>query len=217
VRDALVAVGVPREKIVVLADGLPAEAFVVRETKQGPPFRLAHVGAFDGRKGQEIVVGVVSRLAADGIDVQAHFLGDGPARAAVESLAARRGVRERCTFAGMVTDVPERLAASHVLLLPSESEGAALALVEAMAAGCAVVAHDVGGTAEMLADGSAGRLVTDLLEEHWTQAVRELLEAPERRAALIAAGRRMAAERTLDRTVLAIERELAVAVAGKAP
>lgn len=212
VKDALVAAGIPERKVVVLADGLPSEAYVNREAPATAPFRLVHVGAFDGRKGQEVVVGVLARLAEERRSVAALFCGDGPARAAVEALAARRGVRERCTFAGMIADVPERLASSHVLLLPSQSEGAALALAEAMAAGCAVVAHDVGGTAELLAQGAAGILLSTLGEEAWADAVRSLLDAPERREALLLAGRAAAAERTIERTVLAIERELSGAV-----
>jgi glycosyltransferase involved in cell wall biosynthesis len=117
----------------------------------------------------------------------------------------------------MVEDVPERLAGCHVLLLPSQSEGAALALTEAMAAGCAVVAHDVGGTAEILADGKAGRLVGSLEVELWTSAMRDLLGDSAERTRLVLAGRVSAAERTIERTVLAIENELARAVAAVMP
>lgn len=102
VREALVRAGVPPGKIAVVADGLPAEAFVTGDVPSAPPFRLVHVGAFDGRKGQEIVVGVVARLADTGWDVHALFLGDGPGRAAVERLARRLDVDDRCTFAGLV-------------------------------------------------------------------------------------------------------------------
>lgn len=211
VRDELLAVEVPAEKVVVLPDGLPDEAFVVKDPPPAPPFRLAHVGAFDGKKGQEIVVAVLARLLALGRDVTASFLGDGPARPAVAALARRLGVGERCSFAGMVDDVSERLAGCHILLLPSQSEGAPLAIAEALAAGCVVVAHDVGGSAELLDGGRAGRLVPDLDEKSWTAAIAELLDAPERRRELVAAGREAASRRTLARTVVSIERELASA------
>lgn len=208
VKEALLAAGIPGEKVAVLADGLPPEAFLAKETPAPPPFRLAHVGAFDGMKGQETVIGTLALLAAEGRDVTALFLGDGPMRGTIEAFAARRGVGARCVFAGVVDDVSSRLAGSHLLLLPSQSEGAALAITEAMAAGCAVAAHDVGGSAEMLEGGVAGRLVRGLDEETWAAAVRELIDDPTRRAALVEAGRRAAGERTLERAVTAIETEL---------
>lgn len=56
-------------------------------------------------------------------------------------------------------DVRRMLAAATVLCLPSHSEGAPLSVLEAMAAGVAVVATDVGAVGEMLDGGRAGYLV----------------------------------------------------------
>ncbi|MEO8055343.1 MAG: glycosyltransferase, partial [Acidobacteriota bacterium] len=173
-----------------------------------PPFRLVHAGALDELKGQDVVVETLARLAAGGIDAHALFLGDGPARAGVEALAAARGVTARCTFAGQVEDAGARFAASHLMLLPSASEGGPLVLVEAMAAGCPVVGHDVGGSREMVADGAAGVLVPSLEPSAWEEAVRALLLDPERRARLVEAGRVAAGARRIERTIARVEEEL---------
>jgi glycosyltransferase involved in cell wall biosynthesis len=207
VAASLAAAGVPETKVEVVPDGLPPEAYVAHSPLPAPPFRLIHVGAFDGRKGQEIVVEVLARLVARERDATALFLGDGPRRAKVEAAARRAGVDARCTFPGDVDDVARRLAESHLLLLPSESEGAPLALVEAMAAGCAVLAHDVGGAAEICASG-AGRLVRSLDLAAWEEAVLHLLDNPVDREKLVAAGRTAAAERTLARTLDRVEAAL---------
>jgi glycosyltransferase involved in cell wall biosynthesis len=208
VKESLELAGVPAAKVIVVPDGLPDEAFLENTAPTPPPFRLVHAGAFDGRKGQDVVVETLARLVAGGLDATALFLGDGPKRGAVEAQAAARGVAGRCVFAGHVEDVAARLAASHVLLLPSDSEGGPLALVEAMAAGCLAVGHDVGGASEMAQGGAAGTLVASLDAEAWEQAVLALLHDPARRARLVTDGRAAARERTIARTVAGVEAEL---------
>jgi glycosyltransferase involved in cell wall biosynthesis len=208
VKDSLLAAGIPESRVAIVPDGLPPEAYVVSPCPTAPPLRLVHVGAFDGRKGQSLVIEVLSRLVERGWDLSAVFLGDGPSRGEVEKAARAAGVSARCEFAGVVNDVPERLASSHLLLLPSDSEGAPLALVEAMAAGCPVLAHDVGGTAEVVRQGVAGRLVSSLDPEVWTTEVIRLLGDPKLRAGFVEEGRRAAAERTIQRTVILLESHL---------
>lgn len=215
VAAALEAAGVARARIAVIPDGLPAEAFVDAPVPPTPPFRLVHVGAFDGWKGQDIAVEVLARLVRRGVDATLLFLGSGTERSAVEARAAALGVTNRCVFAGEVGDVAARLAASHLLLLPSESEGAPLALVEAMAAGCPVLAHAVGGIPELTDHGAAGGLVSSLAPDAWESAAFSLLMDSEERARVVAAGRAKASERTLARTVASVEAELEKARAGR--
>ncbi len=173
-----------------------------------PPFRLVHAGAFDGLKGQGLVVETLARLVAGGLDVTALFLGDGAERGAVEAAAAARGVAARCTFAGQVEDAAARFAECHLMLLPSASEGGPLVLVEAMAAGCPALVHDVGGSREIVGEGAAGVLVPSLDPRAWEDAVRGILLDPERRARLADAGHAAARLRTIGRTVARVEEEL---------
>ena len=205
---ALRRYGVPAEKVRVVPDGLPPGAFVERPAAAAPPHRLVHAGAFDGRKGQAVVVEVLARLAGAGLDARATFLGDGPDRPRVEERARSLGVLGRCAFEGRVEDVGARLAASHLLLLPSESEAAPLVLLEAMAAGCAVLAHDTGGVAEMTRGGACGRLLSTLDAGAWADEARRLLADDGARATLIAAGREAVAGRTTERTATLVEAEL---------
>jgi len=85
--------------------------------------------------------------------------GDGPARGALEAQAARIGLGEGVRLLGRRDDVPDVLAATDVFVLASRQETTPIALLEAMAAGCACVATDVGDCRAMLADGAAGRIV----------------------------------------------------------
>ncbi|MFI5182511.1 MAG: glycosyltransferase [Thermoanaerobaculia bacterium] len=203
--------GIPPARIAVVADGLPHDAFVLAPLPSAPPFRLVHAGAFDGLKGQDVAVQALARLAADGLDVTLTLLGDGPRRAETERLAEASGVLRRCRFAGDVRDVPVHLAASHLLLLPSRSEGASLVLVEAMAAGCPVLARDLPAVHELCGGGASGRLVPTLGPDTWADEAGRLLRDEKERLRLVAEGRAVAATRTLAASVVRLEAVLEAA------
>ena len=94
------------------------------------------------------------RAAAELPEAVFAFAGDGPLRPELEREAARLGVGDRVRFLGHREDVPDLLAASDVFALPSLYEGSSLALLEAMAAGRAVISSSIGGTAELIEDGT---------------------------------------------------------------
>ena len=71
-----------------------------------------------------------------------------------------------------------------------------------------MLAHAVGGIPELTDHGAAGRLVSSLAPDAWESAAFGLLTLPEERARLVAAGRSVASERTLARTVASVEAEL---------
>ncbi len=103
---------------------------------------------------------------------------------------------QRIVFKGDVGDLKERvriLRAADVFVLPSSIEGLSLAMLEAMAAGTAVLATDVGADAEALR--GAG-VVVDLnaIEEQLPLALRMLIEYPDFRRELAARARQRAVE-----------------------
>jgi len=87
-------------------------------------------------------------------------------------------------FVGQRADVPRLLQICDVFVLASNTEGFSVALVEAMAAGRAIVATDVGGAREALADGACGRLVPPRNVAALTDALQELLRDETARDAL---------------------------------
>lgn len=84
--------------------------------------------------------------------------GDGPLRAALAARAAALGLGDDLRFLGERRDARELMQAADVLVLPSRDEGQSNVVLEAMAAGCAVLATRVGGNATLLEDGAAGVL-----------------------------------------------------------
>ncbi len=208
VRDTLEAAGVDAKRISVVPDGLPPAAYLELQAPLPPPYRLTHAGAFDGRKGQDLVVEILAGLVAGGLDARVSFLGEGPARQAVEQRAKDLGVESRCAFPGNVDDVGDRLAGSHLLLLPSDSEASPLVLLEAMAAGCPALAHDVGGVSELTHGGKCCHLLPSLDPVAWTSGARDLLLDEPRRISLVSSGRAEATVRRIERTAGLLEDEL---------
>lgn len=86
------------------------------------------------------------------------LVGEGPEQAAIEALANELGVAADLYFTGERTDVDRLLQAADFLVLPSHFEGLSNALLEAMAAGCPVIATAVGGSPELVENGRTGLL-----------------------------------------------------------
>jgi len=119
--------------------------------------RLLFVGRLVPRKGLDVLLRALARLEARE-RLALAVVGDGPARAASEALAAQLGLASRVTFRGALpkAEVAAALREADVLVMPSrlmpdgEAEGSPTVLKEALAVGLAVVATDTGGTREVL-------------------------------------------------------------------
>jgi glycosyltransferase involved in cell wall biosynthesis len=89
-------------------------------------------------------------------------------------------------------DMPEVLAASHVVVLPSRFEGFPKVLVEAAACERAVVASDVSGCRAAVRDGETGLLVPAAAPERLAAAIAELVDDADRRRRLARVARQRA-------------------------
>jgi len=87
------------------------------------------------------------------------IVGDGPLREDLEGLARSKQSKVRIKFLGFQEDVTDYLKMSDIYVLPSENEGLAIALLEAMATGLIVVATNTPGPSEIICDGFNGFLV----------------------------------------------------------
>jgi glycosyltransferase involved in cell wall biosynthesis len=85
--------------------------------------------------------------------------GDGPLRNGLERDIRGAGLSESLRLLGWREDVPDLLAALDAFFLPSVEESFPRTILEALAAGCPVVATDVGGVGEIISDGQHGVLV----------------------------------------------------------
>jgi glycosyltransferase involved in cell wall biosynthesis len=130
-----------------------------------------------------------------------------------EALRDTLGLGECATFEGHTESVVEAYHTGHVVLLTSISEGFPYTLIEAMAAGMATVATDVGGVAE--ATGDAGLVVPPQNPERTAEAcLRLLTDDAFRRSMGQAARARVLSKFTLEQN-LAAYGELYVAMASR--
>ncbi len=101
------------------------------------------------------------------------------AQAGGEVVLIEQRIERNVRFLGQRSDIPEMLAISDLLVMPSESEGLRLTAIEAIAAGRPVVGFDVGGFREIVDDGQSGRVIRPGDNEAFTQAILSLLDSPD--------------------------------------
>lgn len=178
--------GVPPQRLHVMRNGVDLQRFAPVEPQcarrelglEGSPLLLS-VGNLVELKGHDLIIDALALLGDRHAGARLCIVGEGPMRSRLEALAGRKGVSERVHFTGRVPN--EQLArwysAADMLVLASRSEGWANVLLEAMACGTPVVATDVGGSREVVADPCAGRLVAQRDAPSLTQAIEQVLAA----------------------------------------
>lgn len=115
------------------------------------------VGRLTHQKGLDLLIDALAVSGLPGV----HLLlaGAGEEEGRLRAQARRLGLGERVHFAGYRRDVPQLLGALDLYVHPARFEGMPNALLEAMAAGCPIVATDVDGNSELIRDGEHGWLV----------------------------------------------------------
>lgn len=175
---------------------------------------LLFSGRISPEKRPHLAVDVAAALVAEGRDVMLVFAGGGPLLHATHDRAAMRGLGERCKFLGEVDETTLRLiyAASDVFLAPSEIEGIARSLYEAMAMGCVPVVSDVGGQRELVVPGT-GTLVPAARDDAalYVDGVRPWFDRAARAGASAAARAQIVAHFDAPRTVHTVGETLALA------
>ena len=114
--------------------------------------------------------------------------GNGDVRPLLE-LASQLGVRETLVLPGWITGAGKRewLARADIFVLPSHAEGLPVSVLEAMICGIPVVATDVGGIPEVVADGAEGVLVPQSDPRALANALSGLLQDGTRRESVATA------------------------------
>jgi glycosyltransferase involved in cell wall biosynthesis len=158
-------------------------------------------------KGMDELVEAVARAASDAPNLRVVVLGKGDREyvAGLEARARDAGVGDRIRFAGYHEGVDALLPAANFFVLPSHVEGLPLSVLEAMAAGLAVVSTDIPGTRELVS-ADTGVLVAPRDAAALARALVDLAANADMRRAMGAAGRRrVESSFTLDQCVARFE------------
>ena len=150
--DELVAVGVPRSRIISIPNGVRTESAPSRtDHRTGGPVRIVFVGRLHEQKGIETLLAAAVRLDEPAADrMRVELIGEGPHREYLESMIRDLDLTDTVTLTGVVDDVDTRLRAADVFVLPSRAEGLSNALLEAMANGVPPVVSDVPGNTDVI-------------------------------------------------------------------
>jgi glycosyltransferase involved in cell wall biosynthesis len=140
-------------------------------------------------KGQDVLFKTLALPAWRTRELELHLYGTGPNEAVLRSMAQRLQL-ERVHFHGHEPDVRAIWAQNHLLVLPSRCEGMPLTLLEAMWCARPAVVTDVGGNAELCADGETGFVASAPAVGPLDQALERAWSAREQWQALGQAARR---------------------------
>jgi teichuronic acid biosynthesis glycosyltransferase TuaC len=180
-KNRLVELGIPGERVVVLRNGVDLDLFrpldrsTVRRDLGITRRTIGSVGHLIQRKGHHHVIRALAHLP----DTDLVIVGTGPERDSLEKLAAQIGVSDRVRFFGLLDQqsLCRVYNALDALILASTREGWANVLLEAMACGTPVVASSVWGTPEIVGAPEAGVLMR-IIDEHGVAAgVAQLFQA----------------------------------------
>ena len=183
-------------------DAQQTKAFVQEINADAFSHRVGFVGMHRPKKGLATLLQAFPAVLAKFPNAGLIVAGGGPLEDAHQAEAEELGISDHVRFLGRRSDVPDILAAMDVYVLPSESEGLPIGLLEAMAAARPIVATAVGAVPRVLGDGEYGRLVQPCSPDALAEAINGLLADPEARQRMAERAReRVVAEFSISRTV----------------
>jgi glycosyltransferase involved in cell wall biosynthesis len=200
IKRGLVARGVPADKIEVIYSGTDLTRFhpgvdgtgIRRELGLSPDQPLVTQVGIRSWRGNDDVLDAMVRVHRAVPETRLLFVGAPPARiVSIGEKARDRGLAGVVTALGHREDVPQILAGSDLVVDASYAGlGLTGSIREALAVETPVVATDLEGMPELIADGETGFLVPPRNPEALAQAVLRMLEHPARAKAMARAGRK---------------------------
>lgn len=181
VRASLIERGFPPQQCLAIPNGIAMERFpdsLLPSRWEEREAAIVMASRFGRQKDHTTLIRALALLRARGLQPPLYLAGAGSPwqRRKVRALATRLGLASQVDFLGNVADLPQRLATTRVFVLSTHWEGMPLALVEAMAAGCACIGSDVTGVSEVIAHERTGLLVPHADANAMADALQRLLQ-----------------------------------------
>jgi glycosyltransferase involved in cell wall biosynthesis len=170
------------EKIKVIRCGVD-EIFLDMKDPPPPPeeARFVCVGRLVPQKGQLLLLEAVGKLAAQGVEVQVTFAGDGELRPELEKRIAELKIADRIRLGGWMTNdqVREEILQSRAMVLPSFAEGLPVVIMESLALHRPVITTRIAGIPELVSDAppACGWVVTPGSVDELAEALRKAASA----------------------------------------
>jgi glycosyltransferase involved in cell wall biosynthesis len=120
---------------------------------------IVNVASLTEHKNQELLVRAFCEINGEDKDLQLWIAGEGPKKESIIQLIKELKAENDIKMLGLHEDIPELLSEVDIFALTSKREGCPLALLEAMGAGLAIIAPNIGGISEMIQDKEEGFLI----------------------------------------------------------
>lgn len=186
------SLGVPISRILIVPSAVDLERYSTLDRSVGrhqlgisdDSFVIGYLGRLAQLKGVEVLVNAYTRFTIKSPRPSLLLLaGDGPLRKELEDEVKERNLRS-VRFLGFQSNTPAFLCSLDVFVLPSYLEGSPISLIEAMAAGCPIVASDISAVREAAEDavmlfppGDSSKLAELLMEVEVDPNVQSSLSA----------------------------------------
>ncbi len=171
-RRETLALGVPREKIEVVYNGVIDVG--IQSKKRGRTLIIGSLGRLHHKKGYHILVEAVSKLSD--LDFELIIWGEGEERASLEKMITDFGLKDRVKLPGFTNNVAESLNNVDLYIQPSLEEGFGITVAEAMYAVKPIIVTPAGSLPELIADGKTGLVTANVSAEAIAIELRDALE-----------------------------------------
>jgi glycosyltransferase involved in cell wall biosynthesis len=189
---------VPGKDIVVINNGIDIDRFKAAALKSKTRTReklglgagpvIGIIARLSDVKGHKYLIMAMPEILKKYPQAQLLIVGTGKTQQDLTGLASGLGIVKSVFFVPEIPDTTDALSATDIFVLPSLQEGLGLALMEAMAAGLAVIGSNVGGIKTLIREGQNGLLVNPADSNALAGAILTLLNDPLMREKLGKAG-----------------------------
>jgi colanic acid/amylovoran biosynthesis glycosyltransferase len=189
--------GVACGKFQLTYNGVPLAALGPAPLRMRPPYRLLALGRFVALKGFEVLIEAGRLLVDSGVDFHLTLAGSGPRGWHLKHLARKLGLASRISFPGFISydRVAELFYGTDIFIMPSivqasgNRDGLPTVLLEALLHRVPVIASDVGGISEVIADGVTGCLIPPRDPQAIADAIRRMIRDRDATLAMARRGR----------------------------
>lgn len=193
-RSAMLALGVPEERLLTTLPGINTDKFSARHRDEGlwdrlgvtQKHKLLYCGRVSTEKNLPLLVDAFQRLCARRGDAALVVAGDGPYLEAMRQKLA--GLPAYFLGYQQDTQLGSIYASADLFVFPSRTDTLGQVVMEAQSSGLPVLVSDEGGPHEMMEDRVSGLVLSGTEPAPWVDAIDRLLHDPERRKRMGAAG-----------------------------
>jgi len=194
-------VGLPPSKLITIQNGVEIRRYeaAIPYDREEWDFKnsdviIGCVARLSPEKGHTVLLRAFQKVINRHSQARLVIIGEGEERERLQHLVADLSIGSFVRFLGLRADVPQVLKTCDLFTLPSIQEGLPIVILEALAAGKAVVASEVGAIPDVIRHGATGMLVPPGNADALADALCLLIEDEEARQLLGQSGRKLVRE-----------------------